>query len=265
MSALVYLLGLRLERLVLGGELSIQAERFLNMIIHPETIRELWVCGISQECEGCGYVQSSLEWDDVTSQKFYNLQHLRLSHLELSIMTTQPPHQSALTHITLDQVDSLSGELTHLLDPTNPSVKGLSVTTLVPEAYDLVVDSMLPLLSSLEYEVLRPIPNPSSILFTHVDEPLPSLHHMELNGVALNPELLSTIARQCPNLNSFSVSGRQVQVEPNEWADFIEKKLGCLQKLHIPFGTFSPPFKPWTKEQIEQVVDVCLARQLVIF
>ena len=104
MASLRYILSLDgLKSLTLGGELAVQAERFLHSLVHADAVTELHIDGT--HCAGYGshlrcQKAASLEWDEIMAFKFPNLRKLKLCNLELDILHPPMPYDSFMSLIS---------------------------------------------------------------------------------------------------------------------------------------------------------------------
>jgi hypothetical protein len=269
MASLRYILGLDgLRSLTLGGELAVQAERFLHSLAHPHTVTELHIDG-SVHSVGHSHFRcrkpASLEWDEVIAFKFPNLRKLKLSNLEIDIAYPPMSYDLEVTDLHLDNVDITSGYLPHLFHESWSSLLHLSViakTALdLDEHLRLTLDCCGPGLETLHYEVVDA--RSDHILFDDPFTMLPSLQHLCLCGIDIQPHTLSVIQEICPNLEDLSVTGRVVRVSPNDWALFLSSgALPSLRHLSIPWGTYYPPFVRWSQETCKSVLDATAIRKI---
>ncbi|TRM61470.1 hypothetical protein BD626DRAFT_501128 [Schizophyllum amplum] len=204
----------RLEAVTLGGALAVEAERFLMMLAgHAPDVRELNVIGAPLCDAMCPSSIASLEWDTARAYALPKLERLRLSNLSLDI------------EFPYDTMESRLQEL--VLDNNAPNFKHLSVLTKEREHYDeqirLVLESYE--LQSLQYDVDEEDRSEEDIFGADLP-PHPSLRNLRLRGMKVCPEMLSSIAESCPNLEQLFVQGRS-----------------CLG---LPWCTY-PPFRHWTK------------------
>lgn len=269
MASLRYLLSLGgLRSLTLGGELAVQAERFLHSLAHPDTIVELRIDG-SAHSAGHSYLRcrkpASLEWDEVVAFKFPNLRKLKLSNLELDILYPPMLYDLEVEELHLDQVDITSGHLPHIFYESWSSLRHLSVIARTASEYDehmrLTLGCCGSNLESLHYEVVDA--RSEHILFDHDSTLLPSLRHLRLSGVDVHSQTLSIIQQTCPNLEDLFVIGRVVRVTSYDWTSFLNSgALPSLRHLSTPWGTYHPPFTPWSQETGKLVLDASAARKI---
>jgi len=269
MASLRYILSLDgLGSLTLGGELAVQAERFLHSLTHPDAITELHIDG-STHSTGHSYFRcrkpASLEWDECMAFKFSNLRVLKLSNLEIDIIYPPIPYDLKVTHLYLDNIDITSGYLFHLFHKSWSSMRHLSVIARIASDFDkhlqLTLDCCGPSLEVLHYEVVDA--RSDYILFNDASTVLPSLRHLCLCGVDIYPHTLSVIQEVCRNLEELSVTGRIVRVSPIDWALFLSSgALPSLRHLSTPWGTFRPPFVRWSQENSKSVLDASANRKI---
>lgn len=239
----------RLEAVTLGGALAVEAERFLMMLAgHAPDVRELNVIGAPLCDAMCPSSIASLEWDTARAYALPKLERLRLSNLSLDIEFPYDTMESRLQELVLDNVTIDNGFLPHLIQENAPNFKHLSVLTKEREHYDeqirLVLESYE--LQSLQYDVDEEDRSEEDIFGADLP-PHPSLRNLRLRGMKVCPEMLSSIAESCPNLEQLFVQGRSVCLAPEEWATFIGSgALPHLKCLGLPWCTY-PPFRHWTK------------------
>lgn len=257
-----------LRTLTLGGEVAVQAERFLHLLGHPEAVTELHIDGSLQNA-GQSYLRcqkpASMEWDEVMAFKFPNLRILRFSNLELDIVYPPMPYDIEVTDLHLDHVDIVSGHLSQLFNESWSSLKHLSViaqTAMDSEEHlRLTLDCCGDSLEALSYEVVDA--RSDRLLFDDDTAPLPSLRRLRLDGVDVHERTLDTIQRTCHNLDELSITGRAVRVSPSAWVSFLSSgSLPSLRHLGAPWGTCHPPFTHWSKEASQLVLDASADRHI---
>jgi hypothetical protein len=269
MASLRYILGLDgLMSFTLGGELAVQAERFLHSLAHPHAVVELHIDG-STHSTGHTYFRcrkpASLEWDEVMAFKFTNLRKLRLSNLEIDIAYPPIPYDLEVTDLHLDNVDITSGYLPHLFHESWSSLRHLSVIAKAASDYDehlrLTLNYCGAGLKVLHYEVVDA--RSDHILFDDASAVLPSLQHLRLCGVDIQPHMLSVIQKVCLNLEDLSITGRVVRVSSTDWALFLSSgALPFLRHLSTPWGTYHPPFVRWSEEISKSLLDASAIRKI---
>jgi len=269
MASLRYILNLDgLRSLTLGGELAVHAERFLHSLTHPDAVTELNIHGSTQR-GGHGYFRcrkpASLEWDEVMAFKFPNLRKLQLSDLEIDIMYPPLPYSLEVTDLYLDNIEITSGYLPHLFHDSWSSLRHLSVIARTASDFDehlrVILDCCSPGLEALHYEVVDA--RSEHILFDDASTMLPSLRHLRLSGVDIQPHALSVIQETCRSLEDLSVTGRVARVSAADWVLFLNSgALPSLRHLSIPWGTYRPPFVRWQRESCETVLDASTTRKI---
>lgn len=268
MASLRYMLNLGgLKFVILGGELSVNAERFLHMMTNTKDIVSLHISGSLQECSESRTTFArypSLEWDEVIAFKFPRLRVLRLSNLSLSIIPPSLSYPLTITDLTLDDIDISEGFLPHLCHDSWDTVRRLSVVTKASITSEEQLRWMMECCANLQvlhYELRGVVPN-----HTIFDEEMPTLRsllRLRLGHVNLNPQCLFQIGQTCLDLVELTVLGRAVQLTPGDWVDFIHSgALPSLKMLHTTPGTNEPPFCFWDQPKIQSIVDVCRARQI---
>ncbi|OBZ78789.1 hypothetical protein A0H81_00608 [Grifola frondosa] len=256
MDSLRYILALGgLQSLTLGGELAVEAERFLHALIETRTITELHIDGSPSspsDCSPCSNQKvASLEWDEVMAFKFPKLLRLTLTNLELTVLQPEFPYPTRLTHLLLDSVDIVSGLLQDISHASWNTLRHLSVVTKSGTDTDEHVRSMVECcinLESLHYETHNAFSHPS--IFDEELSPCPSLRTLHISGFDINPQTLMTVGQLCIGIEHFSVLGRIVRLTPEDWIAFIASgALPSLQRLITPCGTNHPPFSYWSKDK----------------
>jgi hypothetical protein len=125
----------------------------------------------------------------------------------------------------------------------------------------LTLDCCGPGLESLRFEATDA--RPEHILFDDASTILPSLRHLYLCGVDIQPHTLSVIREVCRNLEDLSVTGRVVRISPLDWALFLNSgALPSLRHLSTPWGTYRPPFVRWSQENSKSVLDASAIRNI---
>ncbi|THH21468.1 hypothetical protein EW146_g74 [Bondarzewia mesenterica] len=257
------------KRLVLREELSIRAERFLPSLGDPHCLEDLTIDGFSYACHGsstafCSRKSASLVWDSKLSCQFSNLRRLRLSYVELSILHCDAPGTLRLTHLSLNKVTIVNGNLPNLSSTSWDDLRHLDIVA----RDDADLQPHLPLLlrscsSSLEeLRVHAWGTNCEGLIFDSAAMSFPSLVEMRLTGIDTNRRTLSNIEQCCPKLERLCIFGRAVRVTPREWIAFLDS--GALPTLR----GFRPPCdgrhicQLWTDEDRKRVLDVCLMRAI---
>jgi hypothetical protein len=269
MASLRYILSLDgLRSLTLGGELAVQAERFLQSFVHPDAVTDLHIDG-STHSVGRSYFRcrkpASLEWDEVMAYKFPNLRKLKLSNLEIDILYPPIPYDLDVTDLYLDNVDITSGYLPHLFHGSWSSLRHLSVIARTASDFDehlrLTLDCCGAGLETLQYEVVDA--RSDHIVFDDSSTMLPSLRQLRLSGIDIQSHTLSVIQEVCQNLEDLSVTGRVVRVSPFDWNLFLRSgALPSLRHLSTPWGTYHPPFMHWSQETSKAVLDASAIRKI---
>jgi hypothetical protein len=256
MASLRYILSLvGFRKVILGGELSVKAERFLHSLAHPESVTHLQIEGDLDIY--CSYLRSqkpsSLEWDEVIAFKFPNLRSLKLSNLELDIIHPFVPYELEIADLILDNVHIIGGYLHHLLNQSWSHLRRLFVIARSASEFDehvrLMLDCCRPNIQTLHYDIQCNPRSSTAPLFGGNSQPCPSLRQLYLRDVEIGDEGLFTIGQTFPNLETLTVAGRSVRVSADDWTAFIRSgALPSLQYLTIPGGTHYPPFMHWLPE-----------------
>ncbi|EIM83364.1 uncharacterized protein STEHIDRAFT_123800 [Stereum hirsutum FP-91666 SS1] len=266
-----------LRFVALRQELAVDAERFLRCLARPETLEELIIDGHSFDfMSGWDplYLRkpARLRWDQEMTSKFPNLCRLRVSHAELSIPYKSPIHRLQLTHLDLDKVTIVQGQL-HNLSTSWDELQSLDIIALA----DIDLHRHLPLLLSSCCSSLRSLH--IQVLGTHCEDLIfsdttaatsamsfPSLLEVRLSGIDASAHTLQCIEKWCPKLEVFVVLGRKVRVAPLEWVAFLASgALPSLQGFKAPGGTGREATQKWTEEEEKRVMDACVERQVTCY
>ncbi|EAU92910.2 hypothetical protein CC1G_03697 [Coprinopsis cinerea okayama7 len=258
-----FLLSLQgLKRVVIGGQLSRRAERFLNTLSCPEAVEELVVDG--SVCQDS--LVASLEVDESFFFRFCNLNTLKLVNLEVDLIPppTTIPLTTPINHLILANVDILGGHLGQVI--SGSSLDLLSVHACLPHDYDeqirCILDSCQ--VEALHYSVSQACAesNARSFLSVAATEGT-GLRALYIDGHFVDQGTLSDLAECCPSLQELAVAGRSVRVTVEEWCSFIKSRaLPGLHKLRLPSGTNTPPFKKWTGGDWQALKAACLANDI---
>ncbi|PCH33502.1 hypothetical protein WOLCODRAFT_93593 [Wolfiporia cocos MD-104 SS10] len=268
MASLRFILSLDgLESVTLGGDLAVEAERFLHALSNAHAVTELRIEGsnLCWDSHCCSEPKaSSLEWDEVMACKFARLRSLRLSNLELTVIPS-PYMCPQLVDLSLDNVDIVDGSLTDLCNTSLETLHSLSVTTRNPNATDEGVHSLVeqcPNLETLRYEITY-APGHSTFFDDGIPE-CPSMRELHLSGLDVNPHTLVIIGQFCKNVELLSILGHDVQLLPDDWIMFLTSKtLPSLRELTTPGGSkYMPMFAYWTKTMYSQVEKACTDRNV---
>jgi hypothetical protein len=268
MSSLRYILSLDGFRIItLGGELAVNAERFLHSLVHPEAIIELHIDGTFDR-GGCHFLSrkpASLEWDEVVAFKFPNLRKVRLSNVDLDLVYSHLPYELEVAELILDNVHIVGGYFHHFLNHSWSYLRHLFVITRTAAEFDEPLRLLLrfcgPTLESLHYEIGR-----GSSADTHIFPNLqlcPSLRQLHLHGVRVDCDALFVIAQFCRNLEELHVISRISIVSADQWVTFIRSAaLPGLRKLVTPGGTYGPPFTHWSRASGMSVLEASAEQKI---
>ncbi|OCH96561.1 hypothetical protein OBBRIDRAFT_787118 [Obba rivulosa] len=260
-----------LRKVTLGGDLAVQADRFLQTLASSASLVELNIDGSGPTGNGTAQLNShrvaSLEWDEVMAFKFPRLRHLRLSDVQLTIVPSFMPCPTRLTSLTLHNVDIVDGVLSDMCHEAWDCLRVLTVTTKSPEAMDEHVRTLLEVcknLDTLHFDACHEAPGVEAL--TDVQPPAGiSLRELRISGFDITPQFLASIGRVCEGLRDLSVAGRLVRVTPEDWAAFLASgALPGLQRLATPAGTCRPPFSHWSQGMGQQVEAACAARNIAL-
>ncbi|KAF9569761.1 hypothetical protein CPC08DRAFT_701639 [Agrocybe pediades] len=256
------LLGLDgLQRVTLGGELAVKAERFLRLISNPDDLQELHIDGslLRERLNS----PPSLEWDESLAFSLPNITKLRLTHVELDIAQASIPIPSSITSIVLEDVHIVNGHISQLLNGRK-SLDRLHLTTSDPTAFQeqlrLVLASCV--VACLHYETQKETKH-SDIPFDIEAENLQSLRCLHLNGHFVDINILTAINETCRGLVELAVLGRAVRVSTEEWAHLLQSgAFSSLRRLGLPWGTNEPPFCRWPPAAVAQIQEACNFRKI---
>ncbi|KAG6900158.1 hypothetical protein C0993_002087 [Termitomyces sp. T159_Od127] len=226
-----------LKRIILGGLLSVRAERFLHRITDAQSVLNLHIDGSlmanSISLADC----PSFNWDESLAFQFCNLKSLHLNDIELTISHPPIPYQLSLSELQFDHVAFTRGYITQLLHET-PYLRHLRVkstqTSELDEQIRCVLDSCAVEILEIEVDVEGQFEHP---IF---DNPSPSLRSLTLTGVHVDIDTLTSIGIYCQNLENLAISGRMVAIVTSEWVSFIASgHLPHLRDLELPWATNS--------------------------
>lgn len=268
MASLRYILNLGgLRTVTLGGDLSVQAERFLHMMSNTKDITSLHISGFTQDRSryGASIISCpSLEWDEVVAYKFPQLRTLRLSNIALSIIPPSLPYSLPITDLILEDIEIVEGFLPHLCHESWDSVRKLKVVMKASITSDEQVRWMIECcanLQALHYE-LRGVVAHHNIF----DENMPTLRSLiklRLGDVNVNPQCLLSIGQTCLGLVELTVLGRSLRLTLEDWINFIQSgALPSLKTLHATPGTNAPPFSFWDPLGMQSIAEACHTRDI---
>lgn len=253
LSGLRSLLALEgLNRVTLGGELAVKAERFLKLIAMPDVVDELHIDGSLVEYRlSC---PPSLEWDESIAFQFPNLRKLRLTRVELDISPPSVQFPLPISSLHLENVNISYGFLPHLLNGTQ-SLEQLHVNTKDAAVYDEQIQLVLAscAVGCLHYEVERERRGDGFVLNGEMCD-TEALRCLHLRGLFVDPVFATGISMMCRNLVELVVCGREVRVGAEEWVTLLSSGgFESLQRLGLPWGY-------WSNEEVEQVRSACVSR-----
>ncbi|KAF8167907.1 hypothetical protein B0H34DRAFT_683621 [Crassisporium funariophilum] len=260
LSSLRFLLSLDgLQRVTLGGELAVKAERFLKLLTMPDDIDELHIDGSSlgQRLNS----PPSLEWNESMAFQFPKLKELRLTQLELDITPPSEAYPLPITTLILEDVHITNGYLPHLLNGTQ-SLYRLHITTkdaCYADQIKLLLISCT--VACLHYEVQN---SRAGRFVLDIDSSNAGcLRCLHLKGHLIDLESLRIIHEMCQNLVELVITGRVVQITPQEWRNFIRSgAFSSLQRLGLPWGTSGPAFVAWPPGERREIIDTCGSRNI---
>ncbi|PSR71343.1 hypothetical protein PHLCEN_2v12857 [Hermanssonia centrifuga] len=270
MTSLRFILNLAgLQSLTLGGELAVQAERFIHMMTNARSITSLHIDGSYIQCNDtldCRH-PASLEWNETIAFRFTKLRSLRLTNLQLAISDPPLPYSLRIADIALNDVTVSVGSVHHLCHESWGSVRTLSVTSKNAQESDELVRDLMECCENLEvlhYEVC--CAGAHGEIFEE-DIPLSRLRNLCLYDIDISPQTLVVLSQTCKALEHLSVLGRTVRLAATDWAGFVRSgALPSLQVLRTSMGTNSPlsGFTPWTTTMMTPVSDSCVARGITL-
>jgi hypothetical protein len=259
-----------LESLTIGGELAVQAERFIHMTSNTRSITSLHIDGShiqhddddhSIDCKQ----PASLEWNDSTAFRFTKLRTLRLTNLQLAVAEPSMPYAMRINNLIFHNIIVAFGSIQNLCNESWESVRNLSVTTRDPQMSDDFVRDLLECcenLESLRYEAS--CSGAHGDLFDD-DLPIGSLRKLRLFDVDINPQTLAILAQTCTKLERLSVLGRSVRLGAQDWIGFVRSgALPSLKELKTSAGCYAPAhgFSRWTDDVKEQLTNSCATRNI---
>ncbi|KAI0815274.1 hypothetical protein BC629DRAFT_856688 [Irpex lacteus] len=269
MAGLRFILNLdRLESITIGGELAVQAERFLHMMSNTHSITSLHIDGghLHMDDESLDSKQpASLEWNDSIAFRFSKLRTLRFTNLQLALAEPTMPYVLRINTLILNNVTLAFGSIQDLCNESWESVRYLGVTTRDRQTSDELVRDLLECCENLEtlrYE--------ASCAGAHGDlfeenMPIGRLRKLKLFDVNINPQTLSFLGQSCSNLECLSVLGRSVRLHAQDWIRFISSgALPSLKVLKTAAGCYEPAsgFLRWSDEVREQLLSSCATRSI---
>jgi len=262
LKGLRVLLGLEgLQRIVLGGELAVKAERFLRLIADADSLTDIHIDGSllkhrlrSRPC---------LEWDEGLSFGFPNLRKLRLTDLELDILPPSVECPPTITDLVLENVHILSGQIAHI---GGPSLNSLHLSTsdasVTDEHLGVVLASCR--VKCLHYELQKDTLDHGFVLDIS-SETIGALECLHLKGLYVDIGVLNSVNEMCRNLKELVVSGRAVRVTVAEWVGYIRSGgFSGLRRLGLPWGTNRSPFTPWAAAEVQGIREACATRKPAI-
>lgn len=258
-----------LQTVTIGGELAVQAERFIQMMSNTRSITSLHIDGsyIQESDTLCCRQPASLEWNENIAFRFTRLQRLKLTGVHLGISVPPLPYALRIFSIILDDVHISHGSLRDLCHESWGSVRNLAVLCKTTQSPDELVRELLECcenLETLQYE--SSAPGAHGDVFAE-DFPLPTLRDLRLYDVDVNPQALAMLSQTCRGLEQLSVLGRAIRLKPEEWADVLSSgALPSLHRLSVAAGANEPPegFVPWAEAARKLVIDQCLSRKVML-
>ncbi|KAI0094602.1 hypothetical protein BDY19DRAFT_913690 [Irpex rosettiformis] len=270
MASLRYILNLdRLDNLTIGGELAIQAERFLHMMSNTRSITSLHIDGsyLQQDDDSfdCKH-PASLEWNDSIAFRFTRLRTLRLTNLQLALAEPSMPYVLHISSLIFHNVTIAFGSIQNLCNESWDSVRHLSIATRDTHASDDFVRELLECCENLEtlrYEAS--CAGASGDLFGGEEIPVGSLRKLKFFDIDINPQTLVFLGQSCANLEYLSVLGRSVRLRAEDWIRFIGSgALPSLKVLRTAAGCYEPSsgFLRWSEDLREQLLSSCSTRSI---
>ncbi|KAJ3551373.1 hypothetical protein NM688_g4743 [Phlebia brevispora] len=271
MTSLRFILNLKgLRTVTLGGELAVQAGRFLQMMSHTRTICSLHIDGSDLEDSDsfCWRQSPSLEWNEAIAFRFVGLRELKLTHLQLSISDPPLPYALPIMNLILDNVSLAHGSIQHLCHESWDAVRSLSVSLKIEEHPDVIVRELLECCTNLECLRYESCDGGAHGDIFADDAPLTSLRTLVLADIDINPQVLLMLNQACQSMEQLSVLGRAVRLKQQEWANILHSgAFPSLRRLCIPCGSNEPPFgfSTWSEDAKKLVSDSCNFRGVMLF
>jgi len=263
-ASLMFILSLDgLHSLRLGGQLTVEAERLLNAMAHPQAVARLHVDGKTRPTIGPPW-SSSLRWDEVLAHKFPNLRTLHLSDVELDIIPPSDPYDLHITNIMLHNITMKARNLSHLSHGAWLHLRHLSIamdeiSTLNQQAR-MALDCCGASLNSLHLQARDKDIDSAAPIFDAASYPF--LQRLSIGGIFMDLNTVWSISRCCDNLEELVVAGRLVYIMPDEWSSILRSQaaLPRLRSLYTPWGTTYPPFARWSEFERCEVIDAATSR-----
>lgn len=262
-SSLNMILGIDgLQRITLGGLLSVRAERFLHRVTDAQSVLNLHIDGSLMSNSISLANSPSLNWDESIAFQFCNLGSLHLNDIELTISHPSLPYQLSLSELQFDHVAFTRGYITQLLHET-PFVRRLCVkstqTSELDEQIRCVLGSCAVEILEIEVDVEGQFEHP---IF---DKPSPSLRSLSLSGVHADIGMLTAIGTHCRNLENLAISGRMAAIVISEWVSFIASGyLPHLRGLELPGATNLHSLEGWNCSAAERLIQAAALRRIHI-
>lgn len=270
MAGLRFILSLKkLQTVVLGGELAVQADRFLQMMSNTRSITSLHIDGsyIQQQNGFCCRVPASLEWGETLAYRFTKLRRLRLTGLELSVREPSMPYSIHLDDITLEDVVVMQGSLQHLCNESWDTVRRVSVVSRAADGAGDIVRELMECCENLESVHYEDCGRRAQEAIFTPDLPMPRLRKVYLYDVDVNPGTLAGLSAACQGIEDLAVLGRAIHVQPQEWEHLLRSgALPYLRGMHVSSGTNQPPsgYQPWAEEGRKMLEEACASRNIAL-
>lgn len=269
MASLRFILSLDgFESVTIGGELAVQAERFLHMMSNTRSITSLHLDGsyIHDHDGGlsCRH-PASLEWNESIVFRFTKLRTLRLTNLQLAVLEPAIPYSLRVSNLIFTDVIVSIGSVQNLCFESWDHVRNLSITAKNTQDSDDFVRDLLECcenLESLRYEACRS--GAHGDIFEE-DLPLASLRKLRLFDIDINPQTLAMLSQTCHKLERLSVLGRKVRLTAQDWASFVGSgSLSSLTSLKTSAGTYEPSsgFARWSPDALQLLSSSCASRNV---
>ncbi|KAI0348691.1 hypothetical protein BDW22DRAFT_1366651 [Trametopsis cervina] len=269
MAGLRFILNLDgIESLTIGGELAVQAERFIQMMSNTRSLISLHVDGSYIQDQDDRYActqPASLEWNESIAYRFTKLRTLRLTNLQLDVAEPSIPYALRINTLFLNDVTVPFGSIQNLCHESWQAVRNVIITTKSTESSDEFVRDLLECCENLEsvrYEAC--CAGAHGDIFEE-DLPLTSLRKLSLFDIDVHPQTLAVIGRTCTKLERLSILGRSVRLTSQDWNTFISSgALPALKVLKTAAGSYQPAsgFSRWSGTSQHQLVASCAARKI---
>lgn len=253
-----------LKSLVLGGELAIDARRFLGFVTATDTLTYLHVDGTSL----CGSLSSrgSLEWSEDFRFKFPRLKKLAFTNLEMDIDPIITSQSVQMDELVFDNVSVIDGSISYLV-PEGSVIERLYINASSACEHDEHIRTILhsSCIRTLEYEVQKSSPSDGSFLEPEgeLEGGALGLRRLEMRGLSVDNGVLDAVQRCCPDIEELAVFGRSTRLTPEDWVRcLVSGGLSSLRCLALTRGTNHPPYRAWCAKAVDGLTEATRARSV---